>query len=321
MDQEKQEPVVDQSTTSNTPSGEAPDTSESPPDAMSSTEIDSLLSDDEDVAEEFMAEDSEQEEGREVESPPAQVAPSPAAPDVQAEPVASTPSPVPPVQPQPQEQPAPVQAEAIAPSQPSPANQEVPRPAAEPASQSPTRDELRARALVELEKRYALTEDDATAVLSEPEKVLPQFFSKLYVDIYENVLNSLQVALPQMVSQVQASESVASQNERDFYAAWPKLQEHTQMVERFGQMYRQMNPQATKEQFINDVGAQAMVALKLPIEGVTQPAAQPESVVRVPPYTPPRGGPTPAPQGPRPVNPWAQMAEEFEEDDLGIGSN
>jgi len=267
--------------------------------------IDELLEDDDDNPPELTAED---------ETPPATPAQPPEAPrppEVPTPPVAEVPAP---------EQPAAVPPGETPPVQPVQPEPEAPTPPVQEAAPTgPSLEEQRTAALTELEKRYAFTEDDATAVLSEPEKVLPQFFGRLYMDVFENVLNSIQSALPQMVTQIQQQAELAGRDTQEFYGAWPKLKEHSETVNRLGQMYRQTFPQATKEQFIQDVGLQAMITLKLPLEGVQPPAQTPppDEVVTVPPYTPPRGGPV-TPPAQHPDNPWADMAEEYIQDDRGV---
>jgi len=230
------------------------------------------------------------------ESQPQAVAPQPAAPP--AEP------PVPPAQPQAQQ-----------PAQPSSEAPSGMEPPAQPAAAEPGPDlqESRKQAMAELERRYALTEEDANAIISEPEKVLPRFFSRLYVDIFENVVNSLYSQMPQMVSSVNERTAAQTKDETDFYDAWPALKDpkYGDFILRAGQMYRQLNPAASKEQFIQEVGAQAMFALRLPTESAP-PAQEPPAA---PPYTPPRSGPTPPPIGTKPpVNTYVEMAEEFLKD-------
>lgn len=217
-------------------------------------------------------------------------------------------------------EPAPAPQPEIPPQQPVAPPVQEPQPAqAEPEPQPLDRAQARLNAMAELEKHYALSKEDADAMISEPETVLPRLASQVYLDVYESVLRDVQMMMPRAVQTITQQSQAAQKDEADFYTAWPKLKEHSQEVMRLGQMYRQMYPQATKEQFIQDVGVHAMVNLKIPIQNA-QPAAQQQVPAQpaqrnVPP-APPRGGPavTPpsTPQGSG--NPFSDLADDWGND-------
>jgi hypothetical protein len=218
----------------------------------------------------------------------------------------------------------PVQAVALAQTVPTP-TQEVVQPLqatsqvqTPPAQEAPSQPEVnweesRNAARAELEKRYALSPEDADAMISEPEKVLPKLASQMYLDIYESVMSSMQALLPQAVHQVTYVSARNQKDESDFYGTWPALknEQFQNDVLRIGKMYRQMNPQASKEQFIQEVGVQAMLALKLPLPNMAPPAPTQPQV----PYSPPRGSAV-VPQAPRQStgNQFTDLAMEWESD-------
>lgn len=221
--------------------------------------------------------------------------------------------------PAPQEQPA-----AVAEPEPAPVAQEVVQPPQEapvvpeaPAVEAPAApetnfEETRNAALAELEKRYALSKEDADAMISEPETVLPKLASRMYMDIFESVLNAVQTTLPQAISHISQREQAMQRDENDFYDKWPMLRDekYKQQVLRIGQMYRQMNPTASKEQFIQDVGLQSAIALRLPLPGYAAPQPGPAQPA---PYQPPRAGAVaPAAPNATPTNQFAALAEEWE---------
>jgi hypothetical protein len=204
----------------------------------------------------------------------------------------------------------------LAPVAQSPAPQPIPAQPAQPPQ--PSYDELREAARKELEVRYSLSKEDADAMISEPETVIPRLMSQMYLDVYDNVLRSMQVFLPQMVQHVNSQDVVQQRDENDFYTAWPKLREHGVAVAQVGRTYRQLNPMATKEQFIQDVGLHASIALKVPVESplLTAQAAKqaPPATSQNPPYVPPRGAPSIPPAVRQPSKGmFGELAEEWEE--------
>ena len=86
------------------------------------------------------------------------------------------------------------------------------------------------------------------------------------------------------------------------------------------EVYRQTNPQASKEQFFRDVGMQAWMALGLntaQLAAKLAPAAQePEPPTPAAPqqpagYTPAAPGTSTPPAPPAPSNPFEQLSHEF----------
>ena len=95
--------------------------------------------------------------------------------------------------------------------------------------------------------------------------VISQLMAKVYMDAVTGSVAHMLTRLPGLVEQTLQSREQSGQLEQRFYNAWPALdaQKHYADVERFGRVYRQLNPTATPDDFIRDVGAQLMVALKL----------------------------------------------------------
>jgi hypothetical protein len=222
--------------------------------------------------------------------PPAAVVPIPPQPEAPVAPVAATPTPEPPV-------------------------------TAPPAPEVPAYDYAaeRGKAASELEKRYALSKEDADAMISEPETVLPKLASQMYLDIYEQVMRQMQGMLPQAVQHIQQATTAGQKDESDFYDQWGALAPHKDTVMRIGTVYRQMNPTAPKDQFIREVGLQSMIALRLPLEGTPgmppAPVAPTPPVVVAPPVPPQAGAVTPAAPSSRGGNIFADLADEWEESD------
>jgi len=204
----------------------------------------------------------------------------------------------------------------------------VPEPAPQPGK---TPEELQAEftktrdALVEslAAETYQITDDEATAMITDPEKVLPKLLAKVHTNVLASMAQGIATQVPEMIQQVNYMNQVRQEYDQAFYKQWPKLAEHRDTVERVSAVYQQLNPKATMKEAMQEIGAQAMVMLRIPIEG--QPIAVPDAGAPVagetPPSTPPPapaavGGagapakPAPATQG----NIFSEMAEEWLED-------
>jgi hypothetical protein len=170
------------------------------------------------------------------------------------------------------------------------------------------------------EHHYALPEAvvkeyEDEGVSSKLLKAIPRMMSRVYLDAVQATMGQIMTHLPTLMSQVTRAQNEGSQTEAKFYEQWPKLKEkpeYADTIRRIGTAYRQLNPRASSEDFIREVGAGAMIALRLPME--TSAAAtptQPRSSFRPAAATRP-ASPTPS----KPKNVFEAMAEETEEIDL-----
>jgi methionyl-tRNA formyltransferase len=126
-----------------------------------------------------------------------------------------------------------------------------------------------------------MTEEDVTAFEEDPGKMLPQFAARLHLQVMRAAQQGLARMLPQMVQQINQTQSQAQTLTEKFFTANQALVGHEQTVRKFGEVYRTLNPTATADDFIRDVGAQVSVAL-----GLHQQAAPAAAVVKAP-VTPP----------------------------------
>lgn len=161
-------------------------------------------------------------------------------------------------------------------------------------------------------KHYNLSQEQIDAIQVEPETVIPKMMARVYLDATEAATMAVMEHLPRVITSVMADQQLASQNEQDFYKAWPALnrETHHATVMQLATAYRQLNPTASKEDFVKFVGSQAIVTLGLH----TQPAVAPASTPAVPSAQPHRplavSAPATRPLTPDNVSPFAQFAEE-----------
>lgn len=196
--------------------------------------------------------------------------------------------------------PAPVAAEPISqqpvvtPEPPISSQQQVPPApvAATPEEQAATLEKVRAKVLPELEKHYALSEEDRAGIADEGlATVLPKHFAKLHFEIQAGVYSAMVEQMPGLVQAAMERERANRELDDKFYGTWPDLKGKDQRV--VGQAilaYKQLNPQADVDTVIQQAGALAMLSLGLdPIAARTkgQVTPPPPPAVPVPvPFTP-----------------------------------
>ena len=269
------------------------------------SEFADVMESDEDEDELVLGDEEGGEEAKAEETPAAEPEPVPGEPGT-PEPVAEeakpeepkTPEPVQP--PEAEKQPEPVKAEQ--PEQPKAPSQEELR------EQKDKFEETLANEL------YSMSDEENDAMLLEPKKVLPKLAAKVHAEV---LTSTIQGILPYIPNIVQSEMQRATTNEgtrKSFYDKWPKLVGHEETVGRVAQMYAQLNPQASSDQTIQDIGLQAMLMLQLPLEEVPATAA---NVAPTPSPTPaaapvnPGGAVGMVPQ-PRPSNNvFTALSEEF----------
>lgn len=248
-----------------------------------------------DIAEDFATEDSEVE-GDEVvvEAPVVTEAPA-AAPA----PAPTTPA----VPPLPQAAPAPT-----AP---------VETPAPTPANVSPEDyGNWRNSRLSQLEQVYALDQEAADAMLTEPELVLPKLAAKVHMEVMENSMRAMQAMVPVMMQQVQYHTEREGKAKNLFTSVNPDLADprYEPAIMELGAVYRNVNRTAPPEVAAQAIGNLVRAALGIAAPGVVAPQPQQQVQPVVAPFSPARGaggGNAPA----RPSNPFEALAAEMENED------
>lgn len=194
-----------------------------------------------------------------------------------------------------------------------------PEAPAQPAEESATAEPvdfsaMRTEALQEIEARYAISEEDVQTLGTDPEKILPKLAARVYMDAFENISQGLMASLPRMIQSVMQMQTAAQEGESEFYGKWEGRldkanKDHRATVQRIANVYAQVNPTATRERFIAEVGAQALMALGIPFEQIVD-----EIEDETPPtaFTPAKPGGTAAPAPARkPGDEWSALAEDF----------
>ncbi len=274
----------------------------------------------------------EAEVAAELPEPKTKVEPEGEAPKVEEKPEAKTPAEVPTaekpegekavevVKPETKPEPIPIPTETKPAQAPAETPSAEPTPALTPEETKQSYEDWRGGIEETLATtRYAITEEEAQELdLTEAQtKFISKGLSRVYMDAVTGAIGHVVATMPQLLASAMQNQEAHAAAEVDFYTSWPQLngKDHGETIARIGHAYRNLNPSVTKEIFIRDVGAQVILALKVPDAVTAAPAAATEPVVAAQPFVPagsgaPGGGPA------APVNVYTELSEEFDEDDL-----
>lgn len=249
-----------------------------------------------DIAQDLVNEDEGQFEGDEtvVEETPAAAPTTPT--ETPAEPATTTPEPTP---------------------QPTKVEEQVPLAPEVPTTTAEQYAAWRTDRLGQLEKLYALDEAAATAMLTEPETVLPKVAARLHIEVLENAMRAMQAMVPVMVQQLSHHTTVESKAKNMFTSINPDLADPKlePVILELGAVYRNVNKTAPPEVAAQAIGnlVRAALGIAAPAGGAPSAPVQqvPQGAPAVVPFSPARG----AGGGQAPVtssNPFEALAREME---------
>lgn len=170
-----------------------------------------------------------------------------------------------------------------------------------------------------LEEHYQFSEDEVAALQTEPERVLPKMAAKLFMDVQEAAIRSVVQMLPQVVGQVNQTQSRDAQASQAFVNANPDLgdKKYHADIMAAAKTFRQRNPKATPQEAIKKIGQMVRALHDLPTPQVGEPAPAPAPAGNRRPAAPPKPH-KPAAAGAAPVrapapktdNVWAGLLDE-----------
>jgi len=186
--------------------------------------------------------------------------------------------------------------------------------------------EARKAARENLVESFKWTEEQLEQYEENPGEVMSSMAADLFLDLHDSITQGLRSQMPAMVQGIIAQQAAVQENEQKFFGAWPQLAkaDYRDTVDRIATMYRQQNPTTDDATAVREIGAQAWVALKLPLEGLvahTQGAVTPgvETPQAVPTRVPASAGnTTQAARAPVQAtgNEFEMMADELLNDDM-----
>lgn len=113
------------------------------------------------------------------------------------------------------------------------------------------------------EQHYNLTEDQAEEFDANPSAVMPVLAAKLHMEVLQQSVALIARMIPSIMQNVQTLQTDQNSKEEKFFEQWPELKVHRDEVVRHGSVYVQMNPGASFDEFVRDVGAQVAIAKKV----------------------------------------------------------
>lgn len=168
---------------------------------------------------------------------------------------------------------------------------------------------------------FKLTPEDIEALDANAGAHVPKLLARVYIQSQAQMMDYLGRNLPRMIQQTVKMLQKNRENEDSFYSAFPAIQKSPateQLVRETAYLYRQMNPQATKEKLIADIGPIILLKLGLPISpqrpASTNGVAPSTRLPQPSPFVPAVPGHAGAPPQPGPHNPWEVDPSRMDED-------
>jgi hypothetical protein len=196
-------------------------------------------------------------------------------------------------------------------------------PQAAPAPAAPPRlpyDQWRANLVGDLQsKNYALSPQQAEALLTEPETVVPQLLANLHMAVLEQTAGLMQNMLPGLVERHAQFHTTEAKAVDLFSRVNPDLTDpkYKPIIMQVGRAYRQINATAPAEEAAKSIGLMVRSALGIAAQPQQRQAPQQQqqqraAVARSAPFSPARG--RPAAQAGASGNAFTDMAETWGDD-------
>lgn len=120
---------------------------------------------------------------------------------------------------------------------------------------------------------FKLSDKDVEDLEANTIGTIPRLLSKVAVTMQRNFLMQMANIVPRMVQAHGEVSKRHNEAENAFYSRWPDLKkdQHGETVMKYAAVYRQMHPEASRQDMIEAVGPMVMMAAKV------QPSAQPQT--------------------------------------------
>lgn len=189
----------------------------------------------------------------------------------------------------------------------------------QPQPQQPQQPDLQTaqqQAIDHLAKQvYALSEEDAKALISEPDKIFPRLAAQLHMTVAQQIGSVIQQVLPQQVKGIVDGQMKAVRAEQEFFGRFPHLRnpKFRNVVLSSIKMAKAAEPGADREQIMESAAMLAAHRLKLqPKQQRQQPQQQPpaQQPQRRAAFVPAPPSAAPPVVTPPPKNPFEELAED-----------
>lgn len=117
-----------------------------------------------------------------------------------------------------------------------------------------------------LEKDFAISEEDAMLLVTEPESVMPKLAANLYERVVTDVMRAVQNQVPQLVTGMRTAEAQTTELRSKFYSINPGLESADvaaveSMIPQYADLIRKQTPNLTQDELIRKVGTVIGAAL------------------------------------------------------------
>lgn len=167
------------------------------------------------------------------------------------------------------------------------------------------------------EQHYGLEQGVLDSLAAGDYSVIPKLMARTYLDAVTASTNVIAQSMPQIIENLNRNRDVSKGAEDRFFGQWPGLKDHYQRVLEVGQVYRQLNPKASEEDFIKHVGATAATVLGVDPATLRGQAEAPKPRVVPGPTVAPHRPPVPGARSvapAAPVNPFEALAMDTDEE-------
>lgn len=195
--------------------------------------------------------------------------------------------------------------------------QEQPQPEVTPPANEPQSFDFN-QVKEELAKNYALTDEQADMLTTDPQKIFPQFAAQLHLQVMAHVLRVFEAALPQQLQAINTRQQTYQQVEGQFKQLYPSLDlakpDVLNAVSTAASMVKQQFPQLSMDEKVKRVGLLAHSLLGT-IPSEVSPAAPVQQAAPKP--TPVSPAPARAATKPSsaPTSEWDQLLSELKDED------
>lgn len=158
--------------------------------------------------------------------------------------------------------------------------------------------------MAQLEQFYAVPKEWQSQLVTEPEAVLPKLAARVHAAVFQAVANSMLQSVPALARAVMHQDETERTAEKFFYEGNEDLRPFDKQVRMIGATYRQLNPNASREEAKKAIAATVRASLGrvAPPPASAQPPRQ--GFTPAVPYG--GGGGAPAPAG----NVFSQLASQ-----------
>lgn len=133
-------------------------------------------------------------------------------------------------------------------------------------------EEARNQYIDQMAEQFAVSDEEADMLRTEPEKVIPKMMARAMTQALEQSVQIMRNNLPQLVGTQLTQQSKAQEIESKFFGKYPELKDKKaiKVAEGAAKAYRQANPDATLEEVMDSVAFMTWKRLGLPMEQLSE---------------------------------------------------